>query len=89
MGVLKPLYGSGPLTGIVEGSRISFIVNSVGFTISFDGEIQGTRITGTYLVSPMSGSTQEGDFYVAKTKAKAVSSTTTLNCPTDAEMNEP
>ena len=66
--IQPPLYGSGTLQGVLQGSKISF--DSVGFSqsarfaIRFDGELHGAVLKGTYEVS--SPSRQHGEFELNK-----------------------
>jgi S1-C subfamily serine protease len=85
VGVQQPLYGSGPLQGTVQGSRVVFDVNRADFTISFDGTVHSKQISGSYLVSGRDGSNQEGEFYVERLRAKVPA--LSGQCPTDEEMN--
>jgi len=88
MGVVKPLIGSGPLHGQVEGSTITFTVNANGFDLFFRGNIVNDKITGTYTVSPIKGIVQEGDFDLEKADSKVLPPDSVRYCPTDAEMND-
>lgn len=66
--IQKPLYGSGAVQGVHQGSKISF--NSVGsslaarFSIRFEGELHDAMFTGTYEVS--SPARQNGEFELTK-----------------------
>ena len=84
VGVREPLYGSGPLRGTVQGSRVLFAVDRPDFALSFEGRLRGKKILGSYLVSATNGSSQRGRFYVERyDEAPPLTGT----CPTDAEMN--
>ena len=87
MGVLQPLIGSGPLRGKVTGSTIAFVVNGDNLNLFFEGHNSGSKINGTYTVSPINGIVQQGDFYLAKSDSKQPSSQS-FRCPTDTEMNQ-
>jgi hypothetical protein len=87
MGVLQPLIGSGPLRGKVTGSTITFVVNGDNLNLFFEGHNSGSKINGTYTVSPINGIVQQGDFYLAKSDSKQPSSQS-FRCPTDTEMNQ-
>jgi len=71
--IQPPLYGSGSLQGVLQGSKLSF--DSVGFSlgaqfsIRFVGELHGAELTGTYEVS--SPAHQDGEFDLAKRSASA------------------
>jgi hypothetical protein len=66
--IQKPLYGSGPLQGVLQGSKISF--DSVGFalgarfSIRYEGELHDAVLKGTYEVS--SPTRQNGEFELTK-----------------------
>jgi hypothetical protein len=66
--IQKPLYGSGSLQGVHQGSKISFdsVGSSLGarFSIRFEGEPRDAIFTGTYEVS--SPSHQNGEFELTK-----------------------
>jgi hypothetical protein len=66
--IQPPLYGSGSLQGVVQGSRISFdtVGLSLGarFSIRFEGELRGGGLEGTYEVS--SPTHQAGEFGLTK-----------------------
>lgn len=87
MGVLQPLIGSGPLHGQVTGSTITFIVSGDNLKLFFEGHNSGTKIRGTYTVSPINGIVQEGDFYLERANSKEPPSES-FHCPTDTEMNQ-
>ena len=87
MGVLQPLIGSGLLRGKVTGSTITFVVNGDNLNLFFEGHTSGSKINGTYTVSPINGIVQQGDFYLAKSESKQPSSQS-FRCPTDTEMNQ-
>jgi hypothetical protein len=61
MTVDPPLYGSGPFTGRVSGSSVTFTVNStpgnsIGVThIIFSGTVVQAAMSGTYVVEATSG----------------------------------
>ncbi len=63
MVVNEPLYGSGPLSGTVQGSSVSFMVSSksVGELI-FNSRYEGDALTGTYIVQRPPALDQEGTF---------------------------
>lgn len=67
MDVKPPLYGSGPLQGTMNGSKVSFVVTSDSMQIAFDGRRDAGRLNGTYLVSARDrGSKQTGTFVLQK-----------------------
>jgi hypothetical protein len=71
--IQQPLYGSGSLQGVLQGSKISF--DSVGFSlgarfaIRFEGELHGAELKGTYQVA--SPTHQDGKFDLTKRGADA------------------
>ena len=89
MGVQQPLFGSGPLTGVVNNSRIFFIVTSAIGKISFVGERHDTEINGTYTVERKGSPDQHGNFTLHRVKAEGLPANfNTVNCPTDAEIHK-
>lgn len=88
MGVKQPLFGSGPLSGTFDGSRASFVVRSAIGEITFDGQLSGNELNGTYTVAHQNAPGEEGTFTLRKAGSKGLpSSFDTSNCLTDAEMN--
>jgi S1-C subfamily serine protease len=85
MGVHEPLYGSGPLEGERQGSRVKFEVKGAVFTLMFNGIVHGKKISGSYIATAEGGSPQHGEFYLEKQKGR----TPYLSgeCPTDEQMN--
>jgi S1-C subfamily serine protease len=89
MAVRQPLFGSGPLTGVVKDPRIFFIVTSAIGKISFVGERHDTEINGTYTVERKGSPDQHGNFTLHRVKAEGLRSDfNTANCPTDAEVHK-
>jgi hypothetical protein len=62
MDVKPPLYGSGLLSGAARGSHIEFAVSN----IRFQGEAQGSEVSGSYIVSKGGGAQEQGDFHLTK-----------------------
>jgi hypothetical protein len=85
-GIVKPLYGSGPLKGVIKNGAVTFTVNGNGFDLLFRGKSENGKITGTYTVSPINNGAgaQQGDFRLEKMDSKRL---LIQPCPTDAEMN--
>jgi hypothetical protein len=54
-GIVEPLYGSGPLKGLMKDGAVTFTVNGNGFDLLFRGKSENVRIAGTYAVSPIDG----------------------------------
>ena len=89
MGVVKPLYGSGPLQGSENGSDVSFEVASSLGKITFTGHWAQGSIDGWYDVQHADGSSELGTFSLEKHDAKGPGRNfDTANCPTDDEMNK-
>lgn len=64
-----PLYGSGPVNGIVSQDRVVFQVDSEFMSIIFTGRRRSNRITGTYVVRPVAGPLQDGEFRLERTSS--------------------
>jgi hypothetical protein len=89
MGVLQPLFGSGPLTGRVDGANVSFVVTSAIGKITFVGQRNNADITGSYTVERVGSADQQGNFTLSKVKSEALPSSFNIaNCPTDAEVHK-
>ena len=87
MAVLRPLAGSGPITGNAIGPDVNFIVTSEIGKISFTGQRTKSSITGTYLVEQKSGTEQQGTFVLRRTKILDRNSRLDFtNCPTDSDL---
>ena len=90
MGVVQPLFGSGPVEGYAQGDDATFTVKSAIGKIVFSGHRIGRTINGTYTVDHGGGMSEEGRFTLKRTNKQGPSeSFDTVNCPTDAEMNTP
>jgi S1-C subfamily serine protease len=89
MFVQRPLFGSGPLTGIADSSRVFFTVSSAVGKITFVGKRQGTEIDGTYTVERSGSPDQHGNFSLQLAKTEGLPSNfNPANCPTDAEIHK-
>ena len=90
MAVKAPLYGSGPLYGNVDGQKVNFSVNSPNFKIAFDGLLDGRQLSGSYTVENPDGTSQQGEFSLAKKDSKKLPSSMDpiKDCPTDTEINK-
>jgi S1-C subfamily serine protease len=89
MGVEAPLFGSGPLTGFIDGDDVSFVVTSSIGKITFSGRRSDRSVTGTYLVEHENRPNEEGSFTLDKAKSEGPSKDfDTANCPTDAEIHK-
>lgn len=88
MAVWKPLYGSGPLSGSVNGTSVQFDVSGPSW-IHFDGELSGNQISGTYQVLSSGGAVQNGEFVLdrADTKPLPRDFDPQKDCPTDSDIN--
>jgi rubrerythrin len=70
MVVKPPLFGSGPLSGTVNGSDVTFIVLSSIGGIFFTGQREGGTLHGTYTVRHLSGSLDEkGTFALRQSRS--------------------
>jgi len=82
MAVKPPLFGSGPLSGVVKGPDVSFtVVSSIG-EIAFDGRNESDRIQGTYIVLHPGGTpNEEGTFILRPVKSQGIRKTVDAGCP--------
>ncbi len=89
MAVRKPLYGSGPLLGSINGAFVQFDVTSPSYQIHFEGVRSGRHISGTYRVPSPDGTYQSGDFVLDRADAKGLPRDfdAQKDCPTDADIN--
>jgi S1-C subfamily serine protease len=90
MAVRRPLYGSGPLYGDVNGASINFSVNSSVMRIDFNGVRSGRRLSGTYTVENSDGTSQQGEFFLERSDHKRLPPgfDPIKDCPKDADMNQ-
>jgi S1-C subfamily serine protease len=89
MGVRQPLFGSGPLSGFVNGSSVLFTVKSAIGTITFVGQQEKDEINGSYTVVRQDSPNEEGTFTLRSVNSKGPGTNFDVaNCPTDAEMNK-
>lgn len=89
MGVVKPLYGSGPLQGSETGPDVSFVVTSPIGKITFTGHSEQGSIYGWYDVQHPDASTELGTFSLQKHDSKGPGVNFDIsNCPTDTDMNK-
>ncbi|HYY72733.1 MAG TPA: hypothetical protein VE778_04000 [Candidatus Bathyarchaeia archaeon] len=90
MAVRRPLYGSGPLYGTVDGANVTFYVNSSNLKIDFTGLRSGRNLSGTYVVENSDGTSQQGEFTLKRRDYKRLSKDfdPIKDCPTDADMNQ-
>jgi hypothetical protein len=87
--VKEPLFGSGPLTGIVQDNEVYFIVTSSIGKIEFSGTQKGRSVTGTYTVTHEGRPDEQGTFTLQKANSKGPDSGfDTATCPTDAETHK-
>jgi S1-C subfamily serine protease len=88
MGVQQPLFGSGPLEGVLFNSDVTFIVTSAIGKITFQGKRKKAAITGTYTVEHPDGTEESGGFTLQRTSSKGPDSGfNPSTCPTDAELH--
>lgn len=89
MGVKQPLFGSGPLTGDVKESDVSFVVTSAIGKITFVGRKNGDGISGTYTVDHGNPYTESGTFVLGKIRSEIPGSyLSEQTCPTDVEVHK-
>jgi hypothetical protein len=88
MEVKAPLIGSGSLRGKANGVNFSFVVASDAMQLAFDGQRNGTHLTGTYLVSNRDGGAkQNGTFVLNRISSQGLSSGFTMSsCRGDAPL---
>lgn len=87
VGIVEPLYGSGPIQGEMKGGLVTFAAHLNGFEIQFRAQSENGKITGTYTVEPTNATgtpMQKGEFTLNKTGLQPL---LVRPCPTDAEMN--
>jgi hypothetical protein len=84
-----PLFGSGPLSGVVKDNDLYFIVTSPIGKIEFAGKRKRGIVTGTYLVRHEGRANEQGSFTLQEGSSKGPESGfDTANCPTDAEVHK-
>jgi len=87
LAVLRPLGGSGPLTGYASGEDVTFVVTSAGEKITFTGKRSQGSIAGTYYVEKEAGGEEVGEFQAKRTRIlRDTSQLDFTNCPTDADL---
>lgn len=85
MRVFRPLYGSGPLTGVVAEDQVEFQVRSTFFSLVFRGSIKPDRIVGVYIARPTIGQLQKGTFALEKASPSGLPEGFNMrNCPRSA-----
>jgi S1-C subfamily serine protease len=88
MGVQQPLFGSGPLEGVILDSDVTFTVTSAIGKITFRGKRKNGSIHGTYTVVHPDGTEQQGAFTLQRTSLKGpAEGFDPTRCPTDAELH--
>ena len=71
--VMQPLFGSGPLIGLVSGSDVSFeVTSSIGTIPTPVGHRSGGDVKGEYTVDQRGGSQQAGTFWLQKYNRKGL-----------------
>jgi hypothetical protein len=87
LAVLRPLGGSGPITGSVSGEDVTFVATSAGEKITFTGKRSKGSIAGNYLVEKTTGGEEQGEFRARRTRIlHDTSQLDFTNCPTDADL---
>ena len=89
LGVRAPLYGSGPLQGVVNGEDFQFDVTSPSFYLHFEGRRSSKELSGKYTALAQGGTEQHGEFVLEKQDSKRYFKKfdPQTDCPTDADMN--
>lgn len=89
MAVRKPLYGSGPLLGSLNGTLVHFDVTNASYQIHFEGVRSGNHISGTYRVPSPDGTYQTGEFVLDRADSKPLARDfdPQKDCPTDSDIN--
>lgn len=70
MVVKQPLYGTGPLVGVVRGSDVSFTVGSLIGRLIFSGRIENETLRGTYIVRGPPAPDQDGTFTLQRLRSE-------------------
>lgn len=88
--VKKPLFGSGPLQGYVDGQTIVFSVTSAIGKITAWGKRSDHDFSGTYLVEHEGhGGNENGTFTLQKVSSNGMSPDfDPSRCPSDAEVHK-
>jgi len=87
IGIVEPLYGSGPLHGTMKDGTVTLAVSLNGFEILFRAKSENGKIEGTYTVgrpNTADSALEKGEFSLGRMASKAL---LIRPCPTDAEMN--
>ena len=90
MGVLEPLWGSGPLYGYLDGDQVHASVTSAIGVINITGQL-GVHHTmsGTYTVEHAGQPPEQGNFTLQKISTEGPSANfDPTKCPTDAEVHK-
>jgi hypothetical protein len=85
LGVHAPLYGSGPLSGLRQASKVDFEVKGAVYTLVFHGVIQGEEISGSYTATVPGRSPEDGQFRLKRNKSLPPGPIG--RCLTDGEIN--
>lgn len=83
--VYPPLGGSGPLTGTVDSSAILLQAKSSDYTITFNGDVAGGKMVGSYVVHWPKLQSEFGNMSLTKTSTTILSTINVNHCPSDAE----
>lgn len=84
--VSPPLYGSGPVTGDIQGQTFHLESASQVFSITFAGQVEGKVLEGSYLVHSSSTIPQQlGRFRLVKTAGHGFLEPNGADCPKDSD----
>jgi hypothetical protein len=81
--VRRPLFGSGQVTGSVHGNAVEFVANSSLFDIKFNGQKDGDKMSGTYIVTRGGIGIQHGTFTLSRTSTPLPDGLTSSDCRND------
>ena len=81
--VLRPLFGSGDVTGSVHDGRFEFVAHSPNFDIKFNGQKNGEDLRGTYVVTRGGTGLQNGAFEFSRSRTALADGLKSSDCPTD------
>ena len=89
LGVHRPLYGSGPLTGEVTNDGVRFDVRSSQMELEFHASAAPEGLVGDYKVYLNGQKSQEGTFTLNRQDARLLSSKLSPgHCPSDADFGQ-
>jgi hypothetical protein len=81
--VERPLFGSGQVTGSVHNRTVEFVANSPFFDIKFNGQKDGEKMSGTYIVTRGGIGIQHGTFTLSRSSTSLSDGLTSSDCRND------